>query len=240
MIGEMKSDQLVSSRLKGLPRFVKVPWDRGGLRTYLVLFAVITSRPDHQWLPWGASLILLGAALHIASKGCLYQDRTAAMSGPYRFVRHPFYLANLLTDMGIAVMSGRWWCVALSLALWLAVYIPVMRGEESHLARIFPDVYPEYLRRVPMLIPFRRPVAASGEGFSWRNPNIVSDSVIPRVMRILAYPLLFFVWQDVRNAGLNAITRGHALVAGIALVALYACALILSRVMRVRRRSALA
>jgi hypothetical protein len=236
----MNPDQFVSSRPRALPKFLKVPWDRGGLRTYLVLFALIASRPDHRWLLWGVLLIALGAALHVASKGCLHQDRAAAMSGPYRFVRHPFYLANLLTDMGIAVMSGRWWCAALSLAAWLAVYMPVMRGEESHLERLFPGIYPEYLRRVPMLIPFRRPVAASGEGFSWRNPNIVSDSVIPRVMRILAYPLLFFVWQDVRRAGLGAIATGPALWAAVALVALYACALALSRVMRVRRRNAVA
>ncbi|MGD0112037.1 MAG: isoprenylcysteine carboxylmethyltransferase family protein [Armatimonadota bacterium] len=234
----MNPDQVASPRPKALPKFLKVPWDRGGLRTYLVLFALIVSRADHRWLLWGASLILLGAALHIASKGCLHQDRAVAMSGPYRFVRHPFYLANLLTDVGIAVLSGRWWCVALSLAAWLAVYIPVMRGEESHLARLFPDIYPAYLDRVPMLIPFRRPVAASGEGFSWRNPNIVSDSVIPRVMRILAYPLLFFVWQDVRSAGLGIVATGPALWAGTGLLVLYACALVLSRVMRVRRHSA--
>jgi hypothetical protein len=236
----MNPDHLANARPRPLFRFLRVPWDRGGLRTYLVIFALIASRPDHWWLLWGVLLIVLSAVLHVASKGCLHQDRAVAMSGPYRFVRHPFYLANLLTDMGIAVMSGRWWCAALSLAAWLAVYIPVVRGEESHLARLFPDIYPGYLRRVPMLIPFRRPVAATGEGFSWRNPNIVSDSVIPRVMRILAYPLLFFVWQSVRSVGLGAVATGPALWAASVLVVLYAGALVLSRVMRGRRRSAAA
>ena len=219
-----------------LLRSLKVPQDRGGLRTYLVLFALIVSRADHRWLLWGVLLIFLGVALHIASKGCLHQDRAVAMAGPYRFVRHPFYLANLLTDMGIVVMAGRWWCVALSLAAWLAVYIPVMRGEESHLARLFPDVYPPYLHRVPMLLPVRRPLPANGDGFSWRNSNIVSDTVIPRVMRILAYPLLFYVWQEIRGSGIRVAIGGDAFWPLIALIVLCGGALALTRYMRGRKR----
>jgi hypothetical protein len=57
-------------------------------------------------------------------------------------------------------------------------------------------------------------------------------------MRILAYPLPFFVWQDVRSAGLGIVATGPALWAGTGLLVLYACALVLSRVMRVRRHSA--
>ena len=73
-------------------------------------------------------------------------------------MRHPFYLANALIDAGLVVMAG-WWPLAVVLPLWwLAIYIPVIRGEERYLTENFPDEYPAYKRRVPCLIPWRRPL----------------------------------------------------------------------------------
>ena len=75
--------------------------------------------------------------LHTWAKGCLRQNRVVATIGPYRFVRHPFYLANALIDAGLVVMAG-WWPLAVVLPLWwLAIYIPVIRGEERYLSREF-------------------------------------------------------------------------------------------------------
>ena len=77
---------------------------------------------------------ILGVWLHTWAKGCLRQNRVVATIGPYRFVRHPFYLANALIDAGLVVMAG-WWPLAVVLPLWwLAIYIPVIRGEERYLS----------------------------------------------------------------------------------------------------------
>ena len=104
----------------------------------------------------GLPCLILGVWLHTWAKGCLRQNRVVATIGPYRFVRHPFYLANALIDAGLVVMAG-WWPLAVVLPLWwLAIYIPVIRGEERYLSENFPDEYPEYKRRVPCLIPWRR------------------------------------------------------------------------------------
>ncbi len=90
---------------------MKSPTNRGGLRFYLVIFALLTvfATPAIHTTPatvlHGVPLILLGVALHLWAKGCLHQDREVTTTGPYRFVRHPFYTANALIDSGIAVMS---------------------------------------------------------------------------------------------------------------------------------------
>ena len=150
--------------------------------------------------------LILGAWLHTWAKGCLRQNRVVATIGPYRFVRHPFYLANALIDAGLVVMAG-WWPLALALPLWwLAIYLPVIRGEERYLAEKFPDEYPEYKRRVPCLIPWRRPLPFTGDGFRWSNPNIAGGEELPRLARILAYPLLFFVVAGLRRGGWSGST----------------------------------
>jgi len=191
---------------------MKSPLNRGGLRFYLVIIALAagtllagTTRP--VTILAGLPCLLMGVCLHTWAKGCLRQNRVVAMIGPYRFVRHPFYLANALIDAGLVLMSG-WWPLAVALPFWwLAIYIPVIRGEESYLREHFPNDYPDYKRRVPCLIPWRRPLPRpasehADDGFRWNNPNIAGGEELPRAARILAYPLLFFVAQGLRGDGL--------------------------------------
>jgi len=213
---------------------MKSPLNRGGLRFYLVTTALVagalvarTTSPSS--ILAGLPCLLSGVWLHTWAKGCLRQNRVVATSGPYRFVRHPFYLANSLIDAGIVVMAG-WWPLALALPLWwLAVYIPVIRGEERYLVENFPDEYPAYRRQVPCLIPWRRPlpkspIAYPGDGFRWNNPNIAGGEELPRAARILAYPLLFFVVQGLRSEGLAWFSDGWNLTGLAGLAMLYVLA----------------
>jgi protein-S-isoprenylcysteine O-methyltransferase Ste14 len=186
---------------------MKTPFDRGGLRFFLVLAALIRGLSSGAAILAGVPFILLGTALHFWAKGCLRQNRVLALGGPYRFVRHPFYLANALIDAGVAVMSG-WWLIQVVLPFWwLAVYLPVMRKEENYLAGVFGAAYEEYKRRTPRLIPWRRPLPRGGEGFHWSNPNIATGDEIGRALRLLAYPLLFFVCMNLRNERLSSLAQ---------------------------------
>ena len=217
---------------------MKGPWNRGGLRTYLVLLALVLCRPGQGGMWWGVALLVLGVALHVYAKGSLRQDEVVSTGGPYRFVRHPFYLANLLVDEGIAVMSGSWPLIALLPVWWLLVYVPVMRSEERHLSLLFPETYPAYQQAVPMLVLLRRPALAAGAGFSWRSRNITADTVIPRALRILSLPLLFFVWREVKGNGIGVLAEdaGVDLWAAALVPTAYGLSWILTRHLRDRRR----
>jgi hypothetical protein len=232
----MGADRAVARRRRWF-RF-REPWDRGGLRTYLVVLALVFAQPRSLTLWYGSALLLLGVALHVYAKGCLRQDQVVAMGGPYRFVRHPFYSANLIIDESIALLSGCWPLAALLPAWWLAVYVPAMRREEAFLNGAFPEIYPPYQRRVPRLVPFRRPLPRGGEGFSWANPNITSDDVIPRALRLSAFPLLFIVWNALRTRGIRPFVAGDVLLLSAAalLLALFGVARMLTRHLKERRR----
>jgi protein-S-isoprenylcysteine O-methyltransferase Ste14 len=220
---------------------MKSPLNRGGLRFYVVAvalaagtlwFRATTPRSILSGLP----LLLAGVYLHTWAKGCLRQNREVATIGPYRFVRHPFYLANFLIDFALAVMSG-WLPLVIALPVWwLAIYITVIRGEERFLSEKFPDEYPGYRRRVPCLVPWRRPLPYAGEGFRWANPNIAGGEELPRAARILAYPLLFFVVQGLRADGWDWLRDGWHLTALAGQLTLYILAWQLHRYQRERRR----
>jgi protein-S-isoprenylcysteine O-methyltransferase Ste14 len=208
---------------------MKSPLNRGGLRFYLVTIALAAGTlwagtTSHYTILAGLPFIFIGVWLHTWAKGCLRQNRVVATIGPYRFVRHPFYLANALIDAGLVVMAG-WWPLAVALPLWwLAIYIPVIRGEERYLTDTFPDEYPAYKRQVPCLVPWRRPLAYSGDSFRWSNPNIAGGEELPRAARILAYPLLFFVIAGLRNDRLAWFNDGWNLTGLAGLMMLYVLA----------------
>ena len=207
---------------------MKLPVNRGGLRFYLTLIALLWGAATTASIAAGCPTLVLGVLLHVWAKGCLRQNRVVAMGGPYRFVRHPFYLANALIDASIAVMSN-WWLLQIALPIWwLAVYIPVIRGEERFLLESFPN-YADYRCKVPCLIPWRRPWPARGEGFSWRNPNIVSGQELPRALRALAYPLLLYVGLLLRRDRWSFSTSGLDLAILTSFLALHLVAVLLRR-----------
>ena len=94
----------------------------------------------------------LWALWHLRSSfSILAEARRVVRTGPYRFVRHPLYLGEALTMLGLCLLQG----TLSALGLWAAVngfQIVRARIEEEKLARQFPD-YQVYRRQTRFLLP---------------------------------------------------------------------------------------
>lgn len=169
---------------------------RGVLRDIVLIAALIFLRFSWTWFFVGLGIFLVGCALHFWSKGCLVRNWVVTMSGPYRLVRHPFYLANFIIDVGICVMSGNVYLLAVYLPLFLIAYIPVIQAEESDLIEAHEE-YREFARAVPRLLPYKIHRLFGPLDLSWA--NIQREQEIPRLLRILASPLyiilVYLAWQ---------------------------------------------
>jgi protein-S-isoprenylcysteine O-methyltransferase Ste14 len=77
---------------------------------------------------------------------------TLVRRGPYRVVRHPIYGGLLLAMLGSAMAEGHGWLVAVFGTG--AYFVVSLRVEETDMAALFPDEYPEYVRHTKRLIPF--------------------------------------------------------------------------------------
>lgn len=159
------------------------------LRDITIAVGLVLLDPNILFFTTGSGLLLLGAALHFWSKGCLTRNWPLTTCGPYWLVRHPFYLANFVVDEGICVLSGNLWLVVLYTVGFLLVYIPTIRKEEAFLASAHADAYLTYSRRVPALIPYRLHKVFGTQGFAWA--NIRREQEISRLLRILAIPSYF-------------------------------------------------
>jgi protein-S-isoprenylcysteine O-methyltransferase Ste14 len=80
--------------------------------------------------------------------------------GPYRCVRNPLYLANVLMAVSLGAMMSRTGCVVAVVAMLAFCYRLILR-EESELRASQGEPYERYRKTVPRLWPSLRPLIAS-------------------------------------------------------------------------------
>ncbi len=171
---------------------------RGWLRRTAILgcFAVGGAPWPHIAIP--LALIASGGLLHFVAKGYLVRRARVTREGPYRWVRHPFYLANLLLEGGLLLFAGAWFLVPPYLLAALFAYRAAIREEEADLGAVHGETWREYAGRVPAILPFRSPSPrGDGPGFSFR--NLLYEREVPRLMRLLSLPLGLAWWHAFRD-----------------------------------------
>jgi protein-S-isoprenylcysteine O-methyltransferase Ste14 len=82
----------------------------------------------------------------------LPEARELVTGGPYRYVRHPLYVAEALSTLGITLQLQQPLGILIALAIYLGQFAR-MGYEEEVLERSFPE-YAEYRKRTFRLIPY--------------------------------------------------------------------------------------
>lgn len=147
-------------------------WSRVARRIRVPLgfaFAVLymwLAKPTIKFLLAGLVITVPGILLRALASGHVQKNEALATSGPYAHTRNPLYLGSLIIAVGFAVAARSWWIALAMVVFFLAVYVPVIRGEENYLRSRFPE-FEKYAKEVPRLLPR----LTSGEGekgsFSW-------------------------------------------------------------------------
>jgi protein-S-isoprenylcysteine O-methyltransferase Ste14 len=113
----------------------------------------ILARPTAASLIAGAIVALPGLALRAWASGHLRKNSALATTGPYAYTRNPLYLGSSLMGVGFTIASGRWFLGFVFAALFLGIYVPVMRVESATLAELFGESYQKYAQAVPLFLP---------------------------------------------------------------------------------------
>jgi len=103
-------------------------------------------------------LILVGSLAAVValfrlgrSFSMMAEARRLVTSGPYRYVRHPLYLAEEVAIFGIFIQFFSIWTTII-FALQIVFQLRRMRNEEAVLTEILPE-YASYQSKTPRLIP---------------------------------------------------------------------------------------
>ena len=136
-----------------------------GLIAYLIdpSWMEWSSLPLPGWVRWmGVGMGVIGGALivwaftnlgkNLTDTVVTRRNHTLVVSGPYRWVRHPFYVAVLLTVIGNALAAANWFLLLGGLSVFLLMVIRT-KTEEAKLLERFGDQYRAYMARTGRFLP---------------------------------------------------------------------------------------
>ena len=128
-----------------IARRIRVPLGFVFAAAYLWL-----ARPRTWPLVAGFCLAIIGLVIRALASGHVRKNEQLTTTGPYSYTRNPLYLGSLIIALGFVIASRSWIVAAIAVALFFAIYVPVIRGEEEFLRARFSN-FDEYARNVPRL-----------------------------------------------------------------------------------------
>jgi protein-S-isoprenylcysteine O-methyltransferase Ste14 len=155
------------------------------------------ARPTTVSILAGGLLLIPGLVLRTLASGHVQKNRKLTTSGPYAYTRNPLYFGSLILAGGFALAARSWWIAGIMVAMFFAIYLPVITAEERFLRQTFPD-YDNYARQVPRLwlrsTPFRSQQGAFSADLYWkhREYNALLGSLI--LLGILVLKLFKTMW----------------------------------------------
>ncbi len=127
-------------------------------------FAFAYSWACPMWLRWvGAAVLPGGVALlawaHHHLGGSFHslivtkEDHVLVETGPYRYIRHPIYLAYLLNYIGGGLLAGNWVLTVVPIVAYAVLVVLRLGQEERVMISKFGDAYEAYMARTGRLVP---------------------------------------------------------------------------------------
>ena len=80
------------------------------------------------------------------------KDHELVTSGPYRFVRHPFYCAFILAVLANSTVPANWFILLTGVSAWLVMVFRTNKEEENLITR-FGDDYRHYMEHTGRFFP---------------------------------------------------------------------------------------
>jgi len=123
------------------------PW----LRVMLLPLAILLFFGGLALYLWGLRSLreMFGPSTSFAVR--LHAGHRLITSGPYAYIRHPMYLAVIITAIGSVLLYRTWATLAFTIAMF---GLPIRaRREENVLAEEFGPEWEAYATRVPMWLP---------------------------------------------------------------------------------------
>lgn len=111
------------------------------------------ARPTWISILIGAIVSTLGVIIRASASGHVKKNEELTTTGLYAYTRNPLYLGSIVIAAGFAIAAKSVWILAILIVMFVAIYVPVIHGEEVFLRSAFPGQFDEYCQKVPRLVP---------------------------------------------------------------------------------------
>lgn len=130
-----------------IARRIRVP-----LGFVLAAAYIYLAKPTWLSIAVGAVVAFIGVSIRAAASGHVKKNTELTKTGPYAYVRNPLYAGSIVIAAGFAMAAMSTWIVVILALMFVLIYVPVIRSEESFLRGTFGD-FDEYCKNVPRLVP---------------------------------------------------------------------------------------
>jgi len=158
----MTSELTLGQRLHKLLLLARIP-----ASILMALAILVFARPTIISLLVGLLIVALGEALRIWASGHIHKMAEVTQTGPYAMCRHPLYLGHFIIALGFCAASASWIAFAVVVPAFFVMYAPTWKNEERYLTGQFGEVYQDYMKATPALIPHFNRACLSGS-FNWQ------------------------------------------------------------------------
>jgi len=186
-----------SGESKEKPALLRLPWRRKylGAEELLAISAgllvLFLAEPTSTSLAVGAPLVLAGESLRVWATGHLVKTRQLAVSGPYRFLRHPLYAGTLLIVSGLLLAAGfglARFALPIGWAHFFLYYLPTKeRAEARRLEERHGPAFAAYRAAVPILVPRLTPWRGAPAGTRWRFDRVTANHELGTALAAALY-----------------------------------------------------
>jgi protein-S-isoprenylcysteine O-methyltransferase Ste14 len=135
-----------------------VPWSITGWHFQPPFLGLEATRGLGAIMVLAGVLGLLDAFARFALQGLgtpapIAPPRNLVVTGLYRYVRNPIFVAVVAIVLGQAMLMGDWRLIVYGALLWLAFHVQVVAYEEPTLEQTFGSEYEAFRAAVPRWIP---------------------------------------------------------------------------------------
>lgn len=123
-------------------------WSSIPLPVWMRWFGVGLGAITGMFLTW--TFIILGK--NITDTIVTRKEHQLVTTGPYRWVRHPFYVSFLLAVVANSLVTSNWFVLLVGVVVFVLLVIRTSK-EEAQLVLRFGDLYRDYMRRTGRFFP---------------------------------------------------------------------------------------
>jgi len=136
--------------LVGTVTVIEYFWLERPINSYVTLTGLILFSVAFLGRAWAVKTLGKYHSSHIEIR----RNQSLIKNGPYRYVRHPYYLCVMLELVGLPLIPNSYYAFLIALFGYIPMVGIRLFFEERELLKKFGEEYEEYRRRVACVIPF--------------------------------------------------------------------------------------
>lgn len=171
------------------------------------IFVVFFTNPSEQSFKAGMWWIAIGLLIRLWANGYAIKLEKLTVSGPYAFIRHPLYLGTMLLIIGFVIMLRLAVWGVLFAILMAAIYYWTIKKEEGQLEKKFGNLYINYKKKVPTIIPTIFPYR-QGEKWPFSFKRLIQSQEYKLFFWMIIVVLMFYFKEEfIEEQGIMNIKR---------------------------------